>query len=314
MPDSYDNSHDHTEFQDTQPLRQVFNAETNALIRGDLGDAGYSVDSAVERLELTRQIQHSRQATVVVVVNTNDPANPQLLVNFNSNIFEIDEQKGTMEFDLPMAAPYIGHGHSLRGSAKLQGVLLTFEAETLETRISKDGKENALIAKLPHKVYRLQRRDNFRVPVPKGTGIEVSLVPGVPYLENVHVLDISCGGVSLLVKAPPDEVHVGLRFKQGRVALTSGARNNTHEAEMIVKHARQAPPGLDQLVTKPSKAARSPAASFRQQAMQAMGATKPVELIQLGIEFGRMPMSLDKELARMVNELAITLMSRVRDE
>jgi hypothetical protein len=48
--------------------------------------------------------------------------------------------------------------------------------------------------------------------------------------------------------------------------------------------------------------------------MQAMGATKPVELIQLGIEFGRMPMSLDKELARLVNELAITLMSRVRDE
>jgi c-di-GMP-binding flagellar brake protein YcgR len=314
MPDTYDKAHDHTEFQDTQPLRQVFNAETNALIRGDLGDAGYAVDSAVERLELTRQIQQSRQATVVVVVNTNDPANPQLLVNFSSNIFEIDEQKGTMEFDLPMAAPFIGHGHALRGSAKLQGVLLTFEAETLETRISKDGKENALIAKLPHTVYRLQRRDNFRVPVPKGTGIEVSLVPGVPYLEKVHVLDISCGGVSLLVKAPPDEVHVGMRFKQGKVALTSAARNSTHEAEMIVKHARQAPPGLDPLVAKPSKAARSPAASFRQQAMQAMGATKPVELIQLGIEFGRMPMSLDKELARMVNELAITLMSRVRDD
>lgn len=317
MPDSHDHAHDHTEFQETQPLRQVFNAETNALIQGDLGDAGYAVSSPAERLKLTQQIQQSRQAAVVVVVNTLDPANPQLLANFNSNVFEIDEAAGTMEFDLPMATPFIGRGYVLRGSAKLQGVLLTFEAETLETRISKDGKQNALIAQLPHTVHRLQRRDSFRVPVPKGTGLEVSVVPGVPYLEKVHVLDISCGGVSLLVKAPPDEVHVGMRFKQGKIALTGAGQNSSYEAEMIVKHARQAPHGFDQLVTKlPVKPTRtaSPAASFRQQAMQAMGATKPVELIQLGIEFGRMPMSLDKELARLVNELAITLMSRVRDE
>lgn len=312
MPDLNHTKHKETEFQDTQPLRQVFNTETNALIRGDLGDAGYAVDSSVERLELTRQIQQSRQAAVVVVINANDPANQHLLLNFNSNVFEINEQNATMEFDLPMAAPYIGKGHVLRGSAKLQGVMLTFEATTLETRVSNDGKENALVATLPHKVYRLQRRDNFRVPVPKGTGIELTLAPGFPHLKNVHVLDISCGGVSLLVKAPPDEVRVGMRFKQGSVELTNApGPNNVHQAEMIVKHARQAPAGLDQLLSKPTK---SSSASFREHAMQVMGASKPAELIQLGIEFGKMPMSLDRELQRLVNELAITLMSRVRDD
>lgn len=315
MPDSNSNASLQTEFLDTQPMRQVFNAETNALIQGDLGDAGYAVDSAVERLELTRQIQSSRHAAVVVVLNTNDPANTQLLVNFNSNIFEINEQAGTMEFDLPMAAPFIARGHVLRGSAKLQGVMLTFEAETLETRLSNDGKENVLVARLPHRIHRLQRRDNFRVPVPKGTGLEVSLAPGVAHLEKVHVLDISCGGVSLLIKAPPDEVHVGVRFKQGKVELANSAQpGNVHVAEMIVKHARQAPPGLAQLLAKPAKAPPTSAAAFRQHAMQAMGANKPTELIQLGIEFGKMPMSLDRELARLVNELAITLMSRVRDD
>lgn len=313
-PDPED--HFHTDFVDTQPLVNVLNAETNALISGDLGDPSYSVDTAIERLELIRSIEHSRQPAGVVVLGMKNPDSPELLLNFSSNLFGVNEQAGTMEFDLPMAAPHIGPGRILRGSVKLQGVLLTFEAETLTTRSSGDSKENALVTRLPSKVFRLQRRDNFRVPVPKGTGLEVTLQQGVSYLEKLRILDLSCGGVSLLVRAPTDEVHVGSRFPKAQVTLKTPEGSVTHEAEILVRHARSAPPALSHLINElqTSKTPSTPSSRFRESAMAALGANKSFEVMQLGMEFGRMPMSLDRSLAKLVNELAISLMARIKDD
>jgi hypothetical protein len=38
------------------------------------------------------------------------------------------------------------------------------------------------------------------------------------------------------------------------------------------------------------------------------------ELLQLGIEFERMPTQLERNLARLVNELGVNLVTRVRDD
>lgn len=310
-----DPNDDSTGFSATTPLRLEHGSLTNALISGDLGDSSYELTADMEVLELLRQVEQHRQAATLVVVNTRDPEHPQLVLSFNSNVFELDENAATMEFDLPMAAPPIARGLTLRGSVKLQGVTLTFEADVIDTRVSQKGRESALITSLPRRLYRLQRRDSFRVPVPNGTGLKIALSAELKHLQNLRVLDVSCGGVSLLLRTPPDDVRVGRRFPAGQVTVASADGSTTHEAEMIIRHARSAPPGLNHLVDDViSKGVVSPAAKFRESALLAVGAAKRPELMQLGVEFGRMPMSLDKTLSRLVNELALSLMTRVRDD
>jgi hypothetical protein len=48
--------------------------------------------------------------------------------------------------------------------------------------------------------------------------------------------------------------------------------------------------------------------------MAAVGALLQPELLQLGIEFERMPMALERSLARLVNELGVNLVTRVKSD
>jgi hypothetical protein len=93
-----------------------------------------------------------------------------------------------------------------------------------------------------------------------------------------------------------------------------------------VRHVRLAPPGLNQLLggnaapppLKPAaKPLTKPAAgtpNFREAAMAAVGALLQPELLQLGVEFEHMPTALERQLAQLVNELGVRLMTRVKDE
>jgi hypothetical protein len=221
-----------------------------------------------------------------------------------------------------MAAPPLPKGMTLRGSVKLQGVIVTFECETLGTRVNPQNRDTALLTRLPFRLHRLQRRDSFRVPVPSGTGIAITLKPGVRHLENIKALDLSCGGVSVLLRSPLDDVRLGSRFMQGIVTLTTAQGTTTHQVEMLVRHVRVAPPGMNQFLssTSPAKPAAQPptattaSVQFREAALQAVGAAPRTELVQLGIEFGRMPTSLDRSLSKLVNELGVNLMARVKDD
>jgi c-di-GMP-binding flagellar brake protein YcgR len=300
------------------PLPHGFSAETNALIAGDLGDVSFRIDSYAESMELVRRVEGARQALTLVVMDLHTPSDPQLVLAFSSNVFRVNEEQQCMEFDLPMAAPHIGKNMMLRGSVKLQGVIVTFECETLGTHVNPQNRDAALTTRLPYRLYRMQRRDSFRVPVPISTGIAVTLKPGAKHLENIKALDLSCGGVSLLLRSPLDEVRLGSRFMQGMVKLTNAQGTTTHQVEMLVRHVRVAPQGMNQLLTQTAPAGKAaavtPTSQFREAALQAMGAAPRTELVQLGIEFGRMPMSLDRSLAKLVNELGVNLMTRVKDD
>lgn len=287
-----------------------------SLLAGHLGDASYQILNRSEQVELLQKIEDAKQAATLVVINPDRPPKDQLVFVFSSNVFSLDEKQARMEFDLPIAAPRIAAGLVLRGSIKLQGVILTFECEVTSTRHSADGKDNALITSLPNRLYRLQRRDSFRVPVPSQTLIHLTLKQGSPHLERVRVLDVSCGGVSALLLAPLDEVRVGSRFASGTLYVETTDGNSAYEVDLIVKHSRISPLGLSQLLPKrqASKPTVSKSEQFRAEALQAVGAAAKPELMQLGIEFGRTSMSMDRTLSKLVNELAISLMARTRDD
>ena len=310
---------DHTtEFAPTTPLLRGVEAETQALVAGDLGDPSYRIDSFAESLDLMRKVEQSGLAVTMVVMNLRAGDAPEVALAFSSRILHVSDDTQTMEMDLPLASPPLPKGQTLRGSIRLLGVIVTFEAETLGSRLQPNGAQ-VLHARLPFRLYRLQRRDSFRVPVPSSSGVFITLKTGMRYLENLKALDLSCGGVSVLVRATVDSVHLGKRFPAALVRLGGPAGNENYQVDMLVRHVRMAPPGLNQMLAsspalRPPVPPRQGSNAFRESAMAAVGALLQPELLQLGIEFERMPMALERSLARLVNELGVNLVTRVKSD
>ena len=300
------------------PLLRGVEAETQALVAGDLGDPSYRIDSFAESLDLMRKVEQSGLAVTMVVMNLRAGDAPEVALAFSSRILHVSDDTQTMEMDLPLASPPLPKGQTLRGSIRLLGVIVTFEAETLGSRLQPNGAQ-VLHARLPFRLYRLQRRDSFRVPVPSSSGVFITLKTGMRYLENLKALDLSCGGVSVLVRATVDSVHLGKRFPAALVRLGGPAGTENYQVDMLVRHVRMAPPGLNQMLAsspalRPPVPPRQGSNAFRESAMAAVGALLQPELLQLGIEFERMPMALERSLARLVNELGVNLVTRVKSD
>ena len=300
------------------PLLRGVEAETQALVAGDLGDPSYRIDSFAESLDLMRKVEQSGLAVTMVVMNLRAGDAPEVALAFSSRILHVSDDTQTMEMDLPLASPPLPKGQTLRGSIRLLGVIVTFEAETLGSRLQPNGAQ-VLHARLPFRLYRLQRRDSFRVPVPSSSGVFITLKTGMRYLENLKALDLSCGGVSVLVRATVDSVHLGKRFPSALVRLGGPAGTENYQVDMLVRHVRMAPPGLNQMLAsspalRPPVPPRQGSNAFRESAMAAVGALLQPELLQLGIEFERMPMALERSLARLVNELGVNLVTRVKSD
>jgi len=311
-------------FPDTLALTPGLSADTHALLAGDLGDPSYRVDSFAESLDLMRRVAQSHQAATLVVLKP-DSEVPEPLLAFSARVAQVNEDTQSMAMDLPLGSAFVPKGLTLRGSVRLQGVIVTFECETLGSRHGADGLTGVLVARLPFRLYRLQRRDSFRVPLAPQSGVSITLKAGARPLENIKALDLSCGGVSVLLRAPLEAVHQGKRFPRATVKLGVGSgRETTHQVDMLVRHVRLAPPGLNQLLggnaLPPLRPATKPLAQasgktqFREAAMAAVGALLQPELLQLGVEFEHMPTALERQLAQLVNELGVRLMTRVKDE
>jgi c-di-GMP-binding flagellar brake protein YcgR len=320
-----------SDFAPTEQLNRSVSPEALALIAGDLGDASYRIDNFAESLDWVRRISQNGTAVTLVALKERPGDPPEVLLQCSSRLKAVSEDQQTMELDLPLATPPLGKGLTVRGSARLQGVIVTFECESLGTVQDDDGKSSVLRARLPFRLYRLQRRDSFRVPVPSSQGVFITLKPGFRHLENLKALDLSCGGASVLVRAPLEAVHMGKRFAAAIVKLGPHATHDVFKVDMLIRHVRLAPPGLSQLLgplPSPPRPAMAPTMRTglggaarpaggppsRDAALAAVGALLQPELLQLGIEFERMPTQLERNLARLVNELGVNLVTRVRDE
>lgn len=312
-----------SEFPPTEQLPHGLSTETLSLIAGDLGDASYRIDNFAESLDWVKRIQQSQLPATLVVVNPVGQGAPEVHLSFSGRMRRVSDEHQTLELDLPLASPPVAKGLTLRGSVRLQGVVITFECETLGSVEGDEGQATVLRARLPFRLYRLQRRDSFRVPVPSSQGVFITLKPGVRHLENLKALDLSCGGVSVLVRAPLEAVHLGKRFASAVVKLGPHATNDQFKVDMLIRHVRLAPPGLSQLLgpsaapapkLPPLQANRHGGPASREAALAAMGALLQPELLQLGIEFENMPTQLERNLARLVNELGVNLITRVKDD
>lgn len=101
----------------------------------------------------------------------------------------------------------------------------------------------------PPKIYKVQRRKDFRYTIPEGYVLKVDfddpLMPGTRMTQKA--LDLSAGGLSLVVR--PDEAPL---FQQG--SFVRGIRFKLHTKEItcdaIIRHVRDLPPDSRKQGTK----------------------------------------------------------------
>lgn len=347
------------------PDRQ-WSAQERALIAGDLGDALYRVESFSESLDILRRMEQSHHAATLVVMDVAHPENAEPLASFKACVVNVSDDNQSLAVEVPMqvmspilsaqnpthsteteggnqdaARDPIPRGMALRGALQLDGVTITFESETLGTPPpSTDQRAWMLRARLPFRLYRIQRRDSFRVPLPTAAGVLISLAPGNAPLHQLRALDLSCGGASVVMHATLDAVHQGKRFPKATIQLSTAPGSPAFEVSMLVRHLHIVPPGLGQLLSDASHlpasaktaqavkvdmaanaapsttpgAAPSTALSAKAKTKEKTASTpqppKPQpEWLQLGIEFERMPTTLERELSKRVNELAVNLVA-----
>ncbi len=92
----------------------------------------------------------------------------------------------------------------------------------------------AFAVPLPKKVLRLQRREAFRIDIPRNRAPQCFLRLPSGALFNAQPINISCGGLGLLATHLPDEVTTELVLRNCRLALPEDS--NDIYTDAIVRH------------------------------------------------------------------------------
>ncbi len=148
-----------------------------------------------------------------------------------SILLDVDEDAGTVVFDIPPEVEGVrwDQREPVLAVARFEGVFVGFELDDIEPVPWNDAQ--ALQAALPPRVYYLQRRQYFRVPVGSGDISAVVLVRQGAAAVNGRCLDISAGGMRVLVSPVggdfplrAGELLQELRFQLKGTALQTAAR------------------------------------------------------------------------------------------
>ena len=120
-------------------------------------------------------------------------------------------------------------------SVSLTGANIFFKANF------KGYNETSLIFSLPEKVFKVQRRQNMRFPIPDGYLIKVEFVDPLYSSEKQtrKIYDISATGMSFVVDSMEDVIYqVGLAIK----AMTFTVKNRSITVDGEVRHSAALPP------------------------------------------------------------------------
>ncbi len=148
-----------------------------------------------------------------------------------SLLLDVDEDAERILFDIPPAVDGVAwdEHEPLLAIARHDGLFVGFALEEIE-RADWNGAV-ALQARLPPRVYHLQRRHHFRVPVGNGDVSAVVLVRQGAAALTGRCHDLSAGGMRVLVTPPAGDfaLRAGeqleeLRFHLKGTALQTAAR------------------------------------------------------------------------------------------
>lgn len=175
-------------------------------------DSPYWVYSNVEILYVLKDLLKARTALACELNRGSE--------TFTSEVLGVEAAKGIV-LDVPPSQAQMDA--ALRASTIIirtaigAGVRIEFELDGLSAVEWEGG--SALTALLPRRMLKIQRRNFFRVSVPKSRPINCMI--GSPGQESVPyaVLDLGLGGVALYAVEDPPRLKEGRIYEQCRIAL-----------------------------------------------------------------------------------------------
>lgn len=178
----------------------------------------FRVQSAPEVAGYLRELH---EAQLRVLLSTPDGE------TLHTMVCALDTGKGVLGFDIPGENSQVRallNAEEVVGVAFLDAIRLQFEVEGLV--VVKDKSGPVLRTQLPKRMYRFQRRQAFRV---QPTGLNYPRVllrhPSMPDMQlNLRVLDISMGGLALLLPADVPEIQDGIELAGAMVELDRDMR------------------------------------------------------------------------------------------
>jgi c-di-GMP-binding flagellar brake protein YcgR len=104
---------------------------------------------------------------------------------------------------------------------RLQDMRVSFEARVKRIGVS-EGKPVLQLGQ-PERVLRLQRRETFRVRIPTGYRVLLTLDSDVPSLTELPMHDLCLQGGSLTANGMRERFEAGAQFDRARLTLPTGA-------------------------------------------------------------------------------------------
>lgn len=176
------------------------------------------VQSSVEVLALLQEL-HQRQISIQLITPDGQHASTVL--------WSVDRERQTLSLDAQVDANVLRAVQAcdeLTAVAYLDSIKLQFDLGGLVLVTGDQGA--AWSAPLPTRMYRFQRREAFRVQPLSSTHpvVTVSLADDLPSVWQLRVLDLSAGGLGMLLPPDAPPLHIGQRLDDVVMALDRSTR------------------------------------------------------------------------------------------
>jgi hypothetical protein len=127
---------------------------------------------------------------------------------------------------------------------------------------------------------------------------------------------LSCGGLSILVAVHPRDVRVGMYWPKATLMLPADGGDAAYDVSLTLKHISSTTTKEQELYHRHQMHGlqSQPTAKLAKLSQHKGSAALPLghEVLQLGLAFGHVSIDLDQHISKVVNELAIALMQRMK--
>ncbi|MBI3525144.1 MAG: flagellar brake protein [Betaproteobacteria bacterium] len=196
---------------------------------------------AMLRIELAQTEEDSKyhlhaQAEIVAILRSLKDSNATVTLYFNdgddfliTSVFTVEEEENRIVLHMGANAAVNKHAlttDKLIGVSHLDKIRVQFVLHGLKSALYR-GRQ-CFLADLPDSVLRLQRREYFRLTIPARSPVKCRIPLPVPEGGNaartveVDVIDISGGGLGMVVPPEDVEFNVDMVFQKCEIELPSG--------------------------------------------------------------------------------------------
>ena len=178
----------------------------------DLDDARYRVDSDVEVAYVLRGLARNKAVVTAHVAGTKEFAVTAVL--------DVDVQAQTVTLDASANQALnqrLIDSSPVRFVSNDEGVRVQFQALKVEKALYQG--RPALRLTIPRSLYKMQRREFYRMPTPILTPVTCSITVGEDDVRNMPLSDISLGGICLAGEFGEEPPALGTVFERCGIAL-----------------------------------------------------------------------------------------------